>query len=171
MIANVEVQDRDKMEGNPLYLQIVCYTFLINPKTKKIFIAKRISGDERLQDKYCIAFGGHVNTDDLQPLFYNPIVNSARRELREELTIRNKTIDLKHIGYVRDLNSDTSEHIGVVFYMTTGSASIKEKDSLEGKWVTYDELKFNYYHLLESWSKAILDYIYNNQYFRRVFNF
>ena len=171
-----DFQDRETVEGNKFFLQLVAYTIILNPDKKKIFVAKRINGDSRLNNKYCIGFGGHVDMKD----FYfpdknsipNPIYQTAIRELREELNIKNKSLELEHIGYVRDLSSDTSEHLGSVYFLITGSSSIKEKHSfMDGKWVSYEDFKNNYYSKLEGWSKNIFDYIYENPEMIKKFNF
>lgn len=168
-----EFLEKNKAEGNIMYVQLVAYVVVINPKTGKIFIARRISGDSRLVDKVSIGFGGHVNNEDFNIInssdFNDPIDHCAHRELREELSIKNKNLDLKPIGFVRDLSSDTSEHLGVVYYLLTGSASVKEKDNLDGKWVNYDKFKEDYYYELESWSKAIFDYLYEDRKFGKMF--
>lgn len=170
-----EFRKREAVEGNKLYLQLVSYTFLINPKRRKIFVARRTGGDKRLNDLNCIGFGGHVEMadfrieDDESP---NPVLKAAIRELREELRLKQKTLRLRHIGFVRDLSSNTSEHLGSVFYLETASASILEKDKLAGaRWVDYDEFKLKYYPGLESWSKAIFDYIYDSPVYSKLFGF
>lgn len=168
-----EYLEKHKAEGNIMYVQLVAYVIVINPKSGKIFIARRISGDNRLVDKVSIGFGGHVNSEDYDIInrcdFNDPVDHCAHRELREELSVKNKNLDLKPIGFVRDLASDTSEHLGVVYYLLTGSASVKEKDNMEGKWVDYDTFKENYYYELESWSKAIFDYIYEDKKLGKIF--
>lgn len=168
-----EFRLREEVEGNNLYLQLVSYTFLVNPKKRKIFVARRTGGEKRLNNRYCIGFGGHVNMTDFsidndeEP---NPILKTAVRELREELKLGNKEPKLKHIGFIRDLSSNTSEHLGSVFYLETSSVSILEKDKLtDGSWVGYDEFKLKYYPGLESWSKVIFDYIYESAKYRAVF--
>lgn len=168
------VEDRSLAEGNQLLVQIVSYTLILNPKKRKIFIAKRISGDERLRNSFCLGFGGHVDLKDFSiPAKYspNPIINAAIRELREELNIKNKILDVEHLGYTRDLTSSTNEHLGVIFVLTTGSANVKETDKLTGFWISYDKLKDEYYNKLESWSKHALDYIYETDYLAKKYGF
>lgn len=170
-----EFKKREEVEGNNFYLQLVSYTFLINPKKRKIFAARRAGGEKRLNNLYCIGFGGHVNMSDFkieekeEP---NPVVKAGVRELREELKLGKDTLQLKHVGYIRDLYSNTSEHLGSVFYLETSSASILEKDKLtDGRWIDYDEFKLKYYPRLESWSKAIFDFIYDSPKYRVILNF
>lgn len=165
---------RADAEKNRSMLQLVSYTLLINPKQGKIFVARRSGGEERLAGAFCIGFGGHVKVEDYrigedeEP---NPLLKCAKRELGEELKIRNKHLDFNHLGFARSLSSPTSEHIGSIYYVTTGSASLKEKDSFsEAGWATYEEFNRKYYYRLEDWSKAVYDYIYEDDRCRRIFN-
>ena len=160
---------RDDVEGSPIYVQIVAYTLVFDSVRKRIFCARRKSGDERLKDSYCLGFGGHVNIDDLN--LTDTVGATARRELREELEIRARKLNLNHIGYVRDLSSSTSEHLGVIYYIDTGSVFIREKDKFEGRWISYDELKEVYYGKLESWSRYSIDYLYESEIFHNLLNF
>lgn len=160
---------RDNVEGSPIYVQIVAYTLVFDSVRKRIFCARRKSGDERLKDSYCLGFGGHVNIDDLN--LTDTVGATARRELREELEIRARKLNLNHIGYVRDLSSSTSEHLGVIYYIDTGSVFIREKDKFEGRWISYDELKEVYYGKLESWSRYSVDYLYESEIFHNLLNF
>lgn len=171
MIMDSEPRLRSEMEGNSLYQQLVAYTIIINPKKQKVFCAERIGGEPRLIGSYCLGFGGHVDIEDFDLTNTNQIQKTAIRELREELYIHNKELCLKHIGYVRDMTSNTSDHIGVIFLLETGSAFIKEKELLDGKWVSYEDFKSMYYSKLESWSKYIIDYLYETPEWKKYLNF
>lgn len=161
LIGDSIVINRNQAEGNSLYTQLVSYTLILYPEKKQAFIAQRISGDPRLLYSYCLGFGGHVSTEDFKGEYSrNPIYNAAIRELREELILKKKEIVPTLIGYVRDVSSQTSEHLGAIFILKTGSAFIKETEKLKGFWVSYEDLKNKYYDKLESWSKHSLDYIY-----------
>ena len=91
--------------------------------------------------------------------------------MREELFIQNKNLDIKHLGYTRDLTSSTNEHLGIIFIMITGSARIRETDKLRGFWISYDELINEYYGLLESWSKHSFDYVYESPILAKKYGF
>ena len=100
----------------------------------------------------------------------NPFVKCATRELLEELKMKEKSIGLHHLGFARDLSSSTKEHIGSIYYLLASSVSIKEKDSFSfGRWVGYEEFKDKYYFKLESWSRAVFDYIYEDEYYSKLF--
>jgi predicted NUDIX family phosphoesterase len=171
LFAGSEPRLRDEIEGNMAFQQLVAYTVVFHPTLEKVFIAERISGEERLIGSYCLGFGGHVSDTDISFTYMDPISNAAVRELREELEIKNKSIFLNNLGYVRDIQSKTADHIGIVFLTILGAVSVKEKENLKGKWVTYDELKSNYYHKLEGWSRYILDYLYEDKYWSNKLKF
>lgn len=165
--------NRSMAEENSLFTQLVSYTFILYPEKKKAYIAQRISGDKRLLHSYCLGFGGHVSIEDINGKYspLSPIYNAAIRELREELVLNKKNIVPKFIGFGRDMHSSTSEHLGAIFILKTGSASIKEVEKLKGLWVTYEDLKNKYYDKLESWSKKTLDYIYEDPILSREYGF
>ena len=92
------------------------------------------------------------------------LTNAAIRELSEEIRFYKKDPfkTLTMIGFVRDMESETREHLGAAFLLVAGKATIKEENNLQGRWVSYDDLKNKYYEGLETWSRYILDYIYEN---------
>ena len=164
---------RNEAEGSASCLQLVSYTVLLNPDKKKIFVAKRKGGDNRLDGSFCIGFGGHVEVRDYQiedSEVPNPFLKCAKRELNEELRIKTGEPEPKHLGFARDLSSQTKEHLGSIYYVTIKSASIKEKNSFSfGRWIGYEEFKDRYYFKLESWSRAVFDYLYEDEYYSKLF--
>ena len=89
------------------------------------------------------------------------IFNCAKRELNEELNIE-YNISYKFLGFIRDISSNTNDHTGIVLYVTADNVSVKEKDSLIGKWMTINEIADNY-NKLENWSKYLIDYLLENE--------
>ena len=164
---------RNEAEGSESCLQLVSYTILLNPAKQEIFVARRKGGYKRLRESYTIGFGGHVEVGDYQieaDEIPNPFVKCAKRELLEELKLKEKSIGLHHLGFARDLFSSTREHIGSIYYLSASSAYIKEKDSFSfGKWIGYEEFKNKYYFKLESWSRAVFDYLYEDEYYSKLF--
>lgn len=167
--------DRNIAENNNTMLQLVSYTIIADPRKKRIFTAQRVNGEKRLKNMFCIGFGGHVSIQDFllgknDPV--NPILKCAKRELAEEVDIRNTNPELHHIGFARSLSSSTSNHLGSVYYVLTKAATVKEKNNFaHAKWINYDVFKEKYYYKLEDWSKAIFDFIYENDEYRKIFNF
>ena len=164
---------RNEAEGSESCLQLVSYTILLNPAKQEIFVARRKGGDKRLRESYTIGFGGHVEVGDYQieaDEIPNPFVRCAKRELLEELKLLVFGFGVVFVGFARVLFSSRREHIGSIYYLSTCSASIKEKDSFSfGRWVGYEEFKDKYYFKLESWSRAVFDYIYEDEYYSKLF--
>lgn len=172
MTSESIVVNRDEAEGNPFYQQLVSYTLIFNPDKKKVFLGQRLSGENRLVNSYCLGFGGHVNDFDIDPSFKNNVFEiTAERELREELNIKKKNLNLNLLGFCRDLNSSTPDHIGAIYLLIAASITVKEKNTLSGKWVSYEDLISNYYHRLDSWSRYSFDHIYEHSKLRKLLNF
>lgn len=146
-------------EYNPAMIQLIPYIIVVNKAHDKIYVTKRIAGEERLKDTLALGCGGHINACDYG---HDIITNAALREMNEELNIRlAKDTTLETIGTVRDFQSSTCEHLGIVMVATAGSVSVKEKDNLKGIWMTFEELKQNYSQF-ESWARHIIDYAFAN---------
>lgn len=146
---------RSDAEYNVAITQLIPYILVINKAHTKLYVTKRIAGEERLKDSLALGCGGHINPCDFGREF---IFNAATREMNEELNIRLAVgTNIETVGTVRDLNSSTREHMGIVMVATAGSVSVKEKESLKGVWMSFKELKQNY-SKFESWARHILDY-------------
>ena len=146
-------------EYDSTYQQIIPYALITNKTKDKYYVSKRIKGDTRLIDNLSLGFGGHINPCDGS---YEIVLKALGRELNEELILE-PTSKAKYLGTVRDLTSKTKEHLGLVFVIETkeDNVSIKEKDNLEGIWMTKQEMYDNY-SKFEGWSKYILSYLYDN---------
>lgn len=150
---------RYEAEYNLAFHQIIPYFLVTNSDESKFYVAKRIKGDSRLVDKLSLGFGGHINEcDGTNEAVFKALI----REMNEELNIE-PTSSFKFIGYMRDLKSETSEHLGLVFIVKSSETdiSIKETDNLEGIWMTKSEM-YDSYGKFENWTKYLLDYLYEN---------
>lgn len=146
-------------EYDSTYQQIIPYALITNKTKDKYYVSKRINGDARLIDNLSLGFGGHINPCDGS---YEIVLKALGRELNEELILEPSS-KAKYLGTVRDLTSETKEHLGLVFVIEAEeeNVSIKEKDNLEGIWMTKQEMYDNY-SKFEGWSKYILSYLYEN---------
>ena len=144
-------------EYNNSVLQIIPYIILVSADDKRIYVSRRIGGDERLLNNWSF-FGGHISLDDINA--ENFIITAAERELNEEVKFQKvKNTALELLGTIRDSTSATSEHIGIVFYQYVNWAKIRELDKLTGKWMTYYELIANY-SKFESWARMVIDQLF-----------
>ena len=153
-------------EYNEAFCQLIPYIVLINKGRDKIYVARRKAGDERLTNTLSF-FGGHINPCDGKDL--SVINGAAKRELEEETEytpLKETKFDI--VGTVREKTSPTKEHLGVVYVVNVRSAKIRETDTLEGVWMTYEKLIRNY-SKFEGWAKKIIDRIFierkKNNYF------
>lgn len=142
-------------EYNPAFQQLIPYVVISNLSGTRYYVSERISGDARLVSKYSLGFGGHINPIDNG--HENLIMAALKRELCEELFYE-KMSEPEFLGYIRDLHSETRDHLGFVFQVKAKKVRIKETDVLKGKWMTLEELEDRYFHF-ESWSRYIIDYL------------
>lgn len=150
---------RYEAEYNLAFQQIIPYFLVTNLDESKFYVAKRIQGDTRLIDKLSLGFGGHINEyDGTSEVVFKALV----REMNEELNIQPHS-QFQYIGNIRDLTSETSEHLGLVFVVKAleENVSIRETDNLEGVWMTKSEM-YESYGKFENWAKYLLDYLYEN---------
>lgn len=66
-------------------------------------------------------------------------------------------------GYVRDMNSNINDHLGIVFLLkiTSKDKAIYNNKQITSHWLTKKDL-IDKYGRLESWSKYIVDYMVEN---------
>ena len=153
---------RYEAEENPAFQQLIPYVVIRDLSKEKFYISKRIKGDDRLQGKLSIGFGGHLSPEDCYGEI-NIIYSGLKRELSEEVYIDDSDITPSFLGYVRDLSGSTSDHLGFVFTVETNNVFIKEDDALQGQWMMLSELVDRYYEF-ENWGRYIIDYFYENSF-------
>ena len=147
---------RSDAEHNAHFQQLIPYVIVSNKGQTSYYVSQRIKGDDRLVNSYSLGFGGHINPCDGHS---NVLISSLKRELDEELKASFDYSTLTFHGNVRDLSSDTSDHLGFVFSIEAAKVKIKETDRLKGIWMTKEELVENYFYF-ESWSKYIIDHLF-----------
>lgn len=149
--------------------QPIGYAVIVNPLTKKVYAYKRAQsnvqhGDPRLQGKWSIGTGGHIEKDADKS--DNPIHSSLLREIDEEVLI-NGSQDIKVIGYINDENDEVSKvHFGVLYVIETDSDDVfpNNAESVHGEMMSVEEirkLKSTPEVTLENWSHIALDVIEN----------
>lgn len=156
---NVTFMPRHQAEYNPTYKQIIPYCFIT--KGEDIFATVRKEGDPRLVGAISLGIGGHINPVDVDNetgLF----TLGLKREMEEEVIIKDCTNTPDLVGYIYDpTNIVGQDHFGLVYKLileSNSSIEINEKDTLEGTFMTKDELKRrNNHYRAENWSKLIID--------------
>lgn len=150
---------RYQAEYNPTFKQIIPYVVAVNGELpeERIFAMVRKQGDPRLVGNICLGIGGHINPVD----FGSDILDAGlHRELHEEVNIDEEDIQSLDVhGYIYDsTNIVGQDHIGLVYILLleTDNISVKETDTLEGKWMTSKELRESY-DKAENWSRLVID--------------
>ena len=154
------IEDRDKLEGNPDFRQLIPYVVLNFNNTYFSAVRTKEGGDARLHHKRIIGFGGHANWVDMptKDLAIQLRVN-ANRELEEELEIRD-SYALSFSGFINLLTTPVDkDHLGIYIRVNLDSplVSIREKSVLVGGGFLNKLSLTGYAEDLENWSKVVLE--------------
>lgn len=147
---------RYKVEYNPTFKQIIPYVIAVAPDSE-IFTMIRTKGDPRLVGKASVGIGGHINPVDENS--DNVIMAGLDRELHEEICFGDTAYGkLIFKGFIYDPdNLVGKDHLGLVYILELANKeiAIKEKDSLEGKFMKVEDILQN--DKLETWSRIALE--------------
>lgn len=145
--------------------QVIPYVVIKNGD--KIFVTRRIGGDERLVGKLSIGQGGHIDRADI--VMDEGFVDVDKtcekcinRELLEELIISGDVGERDYIHHFCDNSVEVSKvHLCLLYVLdATGcDIEVKETDKLAGEWETVGQLRENY-DKLENWSQIALDILF-----------
>jgi predicted NUDIX family phosphoesterase len=135
-------QDREQVEHNVTYLQLIPYVVLIDKNIQEngdtwVLSYRRKGSEERLYDNYSIGFGGHWATGET-------LYECIARELKEELNcsydeglleIDNTFFSTFTVPvdllYVQEDDIDgvsvNNVHLGILFAMFTNTAKLLQK--------------------------------------------
>ncbi len=136
--------ERAYAERTPALKQIIPYSIIVCGE--RVLLTKRTKrgGESRLHEKHSIGIGGHINPEDLDSASAtrDPIERGTRREITEELAVRGP-YNIRRVGLINDdSNAVGAVHVGVVqIVRCEGAVEIRERDQLEGRLVTNDELQ------------------------------
>lgn len=163
MAEYYEVMRRGDAEANPAYKQPIPYALL--RRGNQYFTYERLGGggEQRLHGKLSIGVGGHMNKVEGAQSFKQVLSVNLHRELNEELIINGAAeSEIRAIGLINDDATDVGRvHIGLLVaidFPESASVIVREKDKLEGKWLTLSELLGKEtYGRLESWSAFAVD--------------
>lgn len=171
---------RGDVETDTSLLQPIPYTVVIAPFGEdgeaKVLMYKRSSkgGETRLQDKYSIGIGGHINGIDVENYFASPTEDSPCsacmfRELFEELGVEElncEAVMLSDKPIYDDSEAVSSVHIGLLYTVILEDVpNINVEDALTSvEWVTIPDLApgTERYEKLEGWSKYVAELLVNS---------
>jgi predicted NUDIX family phosphoesterase len=166
LINELRPMQRRQAEDDFSVIQLVS-SFIIKFDNKYLTYkrTKRLP-ESRLHGVYSIPFGGHLNPNDILPLFdiFDPKIASIvlTRELREEIILpKNQMPEIKYIGLLYDNRRDVSlQHLGVVYEVIFPSPKfiIGERGFLmDPKFETLEQIESRLDEF-ENWSWLIVDY-------------
>lgn len=171
---------RGDVETDTSLLQPIPYTVVIAPFGEdgeaKVLMYKRSSkgGETRLQDKYSIGVGGHINGIDVENYFASPTEDSPCsacmfRELFEELGVdelKCEAVMLSDKPIYDDSEAVSSVHIGLLYTVVLEDVpNINVEDALTSvEWVSVPDLTpgTERYEKLEGWSKYVAELLVNS---------
>lgn len=162
-----------ELEGDSTQKQLIPY--VVVRRNKEIFAYVRLDGggESRLSGKLSIGVGGHMNEITIfekesgrvhGARIQTTIHENVKRELEEELEYSFDLEDcqLQTIGLINDSKEEVGkEHIGLLMLLQippNADVEVREKDALEGRWMTKNEL-MNYDGPVESWTQFAFDVI------------
>jgi predicted NUDIX family phosphoesterase len=153
---NVEVVDRDIVEGDNTYRQLIPY--IVVCKDNKFFTAIRSKKgrESRLHNMRIIGFGGHANPVNETSL-YAKLVFNLYREFNEELDVKGPYA-INPIGFIcYDGFPVSQDHFGIVFVVyIEGSINVREIDVLkDGEFRDVNDINIEE---CEPWSKLLVNY-------------
>lgn len=165
ILSNTEWMRRGDAEVDPSHKQPIGYCLVINPDLKKVFAYKRESKDQnyhekRLQGKWSWGVGGHIEQKDLKG---NPLRESMRRELEEEIEMDGKIYAILPFGYINDDSDDVGKvHFGIVYAALTDSKAVKpsqDHENEKGELINLNQLEeilSSPENIVETWSKIAM---------------
>ena len=167
--------ERDKVEQDPSWKQPIPYILVVNPSLEKIYAYQRAVkdahyGEKRLQGKWSLGVGGHVEEIDHQT--QDPLYECALREIAEEIQGLEPHDAPRLFGYINDdADAVGKVHFGLVYLLETSSSTVSPRDPemLQGRLHTLEEFTtiFNSpEHQVEGWSRIAWPFV--QQYFNEL---
>ncbi len=152
-------------ESREYFKQPIGYLVVVNSGLKKVFVYKRAEQDthyteKRLQGKYSIGLGGHIEEHDFGK--GNALFSSSKRELDEEVKIYGNVLSIRPIGYINDDSNDVGKvHFGILYIVDVDAEKVEPADNeaMFGKMMSIDEIESiikNPECSMESWSEIAL---------------
>jgi predicted NUDIX family phosphoesterase len=148
--------ERTYAERTPSLKQVIPYSIIVCDGRVLLFQRLATGGEKRLHGKLSIGIGGHINPEDLESprgtetgsreekrrTARSPIAAGTQREIAEELDIRG-AFEVRSVGLLNDdSNPVGAVHVGVVQVVyVSGSVEIREREQLEGRLVSCEELQ------------------------------
>jgi predicted NUDIX family phosphoesterase len=153
---NIAFKQREEMEGNPNYKQIITYLVLFHEGTFFSYRRGKLLGEKRLLGNYSIGVGGHISAHD-RNLFDDTYKEAMRRELNEEVEIASPYKEYTAALLNDDSNDVWRVHFGMVHILCLEKPIVKprEKSINETAFVDQADLLKNI-DKYENWSQICI---------------
>jgi len=167
LVANLFPMQRREAEDNYDVIQLVSAFLVIVDGRLATYKRTRRLPESRLHGYFSLLFGGHLNPDDVPPLFgiFDPIMGPdyIQRELHEELRFDSPP-PMELLGVLYDDSRDVSkQHLGVLYRVTppaTNRIEVGERGFLQQLRFETPEQVLTRVDEFENWSEMVLrDYV------------
>lgn len=127
LVANLFPMQRREAEDDPAVVQLVSAFLVVVDGRVATYKRTRRLPESRLHGYYSLLFGGHLNPDDVPPLFgiFDPVMGPdyIQRELHEELRF-DEPPPLELVGVLYDDRREVSkQHLGVLYRVTPAASN------------------------------------------------
>ncbi|MFZ2634100.1 MAG: NUDIX domain-containing protein [Desulfosalsimonadaceae bacterium] len=151
--------DRDHVEKNPNFKQIIPFGILQTPHDQKIACYQRNGTEKRLTGLWSVGIGGHINLIDCSPgglTFEQICTRCLEREIKEETGMAVRELTPEFLGLINEEQTEVgSVHLGLVYRLTVRQPLqiIPSGELARFQWADPSELKER---KLEYWSLLAL---------------
>ncbi len=132
VLENYFFDRRGDAEHDYTLKQPIAYCIIVNPKLKKVYAYQRASskeayGETRLYGNWSVGVGGHIEKIDSE--CEDPITDSLKREISEEVRCDLSMLSFKVLGYINDDSDDVGRvHFGVLYVALTNEEIVLPKN-------------------------------------------
>ena len=159
LLQHGEFREREEMETDPQYKQLIPYVICFNGESIFIYQRSSKSDESRLRKKYSLGIGGHIDRDDQGQSILHIVYRALMREVGEELGLHTTVEQYTLLGFIHDNTDNVGRvHLGLVCqypYLENIQFQGGETDILlERKILRVPEVQ-DLFTSLESWSQIV----------------
>lgn len=152
---------RNESEEDPSFKQIIPYAVISNQESFYLFRRAPGQTEKRLQHKFSLGVGGHMNPSSSTELNEQYLIDELRRELFEEVRLFDgcSIADIEFIGFINDDTIPVGRvHIGLLFNIRVSNKNVyvNETNKMTGAWVEKSNLA-GFYEGMETWTRIVFD--------------
>lgn len=167
LLNNSLFRDRDSVEYDPCYKQIIPYVVISENTSDRILVYNRSkqSDEARLHDKFSLGVGGHIeDVDDTRG--YDAFYHGMRREIQEEIGLVSHC-DYRILGFINDNSNDVGRvHLGIAVQLFVDEINCHHGENdilIKRQKLSLKEIQ-TIEHGLESWSRILYTYLMAHAY-------